>query len=46
MDINSLMAPAVEFSSTGIGQLLVNVMQAIWAVFWPSNAPAATNVQV
>ncbi|WP_169747267.1 hypothetical protein [Corynebacterium epidermidicanis] len=46
MDINSLMAPLVEFSSTGIGQILANVMQVIYAILYPSNAPAAALPQV
>ncbi|MEJ5928820.1 hypothetical protein WG915_09385 [Corynebacterium sp. H128] len=46
MDINSLMAQAVEFFSHGIGEIIANVMRVFYQVMYPSNAGAAHPVEL
>ncbi len=41
MDINTLIAPVIEFFGTTLGQQIGNILRAIYTVLYPPNAAAA-----
>ncbi|MCQ9343054.1 hypothetical protein [Corynebacterium kozikiae] len=41
MDLNALLQPVVDFFSQGIGAVIARMLQAIFMVLYPANAPAA-----
>lgn len=42
MDFNALLEPAVNFSSEGIGAVLVKIAEFFYQLIFPANAEAAT----
>ncbi|QPK83186.1 hypothetical protein G7Y29_10215 [Corynebacterium qintianiae] len=46
MDFNAILAPAIEFSSEGIGKVLFDLAQLFYNIFYPANAEAAHPVEI
>ncbi|CQD14533.1 hypothetical protein ACL1HS_11000 [Corynebacterium striatum] len=46
MDFDSLLAPVIEFFSTGIGAVIAKVAEFIYSVLFPANAGAATTAEI
>ncbi|MCS4536478.1 hypothetical protein [Corynebacterium sp. HS2168-gen11] len=42
MDFNAIITPILEFFSTGVGKLIAGIFKALYSVFFPANAPAAS----
>ncbi|MGV0327508.1 hypothetical protein ACUY2E_11330 [Corynebacterium confusum] len=41
MDFDALLAPALEFSSNGIGAVIRDVLVALYELLYPANSDAA-----
>ncbi|WP_165857947.1 hypothetical protein [Corynebacterium alimapuense] len=46
MNLDTIFASMMDFSSDGIGQVLLQVVQVIYTLLYPSNADPATPVDV
>ncbi|WP_257159920.1 hypothetical protein [Corynebacterium cystitidis] len=46
MNLDAIIESAVAFSSDGIGAILLKVLTALYDVFYPSNAEAATPIEI
>ena len=46
MNLDDLIAPAVEFSSQGVGAVLLDILKSIYHLLYPANAEAATPVVI
>lgn len=42
MDFNAIITPILEFFSTGVGKVIADILKALYNVFFPANAPAAS----
>lgn len=42
MDFNAIINPVLEFFSEGIGEVIANILKALYAVLYPANSDAAT----
>lgn len=45
MDFNSILAPAIDFFSNGIGAVIRDIAVALYNILFPANADAATAPQ-
>ena len=46
MNIDAILAQATAFSSEGIGQVLLQIAQALYTLLYPANSDPATPVEI
>lgn len=46
MDFNAILGQAAAFSSEGIGKIIFDVLQSLYALLYPANADAAHPVEI
>lgn len=46
MNFDALLAPVIDFFSTGIGQVIRNIAEFLYSIFSPSNAEAAHPIEI
>jgi len=46
MDFDAILTPAIEFSSEGIGAVMLNIAEVIYGFLYPANSEAAYPIDI
>lgn len=46
MNFDEILAPMIDFSSDGIGAILAQIGEILYAILYPANADPATPIEI